>query len=146
MPPGSGDFRTQTSIKANTRSAAFGQAITLTATVKNMGGVIGVPNGSVTFLDGPNVLGIVKLHRGKASITIANLPIGQDSIKVVYGGSVFAASTSHVLIESVQAHPTSLRPHRQIKAVVADATGTAGRGWLLRRNATLQSLGSAVKP
>jgi hypothetical protein len=110
-----------------------------------MSAVIGVPNGNVTFLDGTSVLGTCELHGGKARITIANLPIGRDSIEVVYGGSVFAASTSGVLIESVQAHNTSTRPPRHIEAVVADATGTADHGRLLRRNGARQSIVKAMK-
>jgi hypothetical protein len=111
-----------------------------------MSAVIGVPDGNVTFLDGTSVLGTGKLRKGKARLTIAGFPIGQHSIKVVYGGSVFAASTSSVLIESVQAHHTSTRPPRHIKAVVADSTGTAAHGWLLRRNAARESIVNALKP
>jgi hypothetical protein len=110
-----------------------------------MSAVIGVPNGNVTFLDATGVLGTGELRRGKARITVANLPIGHDSIKAVYGGSVFAASTSRVLIESVQAHHTNTRLPRHIEAVVADATGTADHVWLLRRNGARQSIVKAVK-
>jgi hypothetical protein len=146
MPPGSGAFRTQTSVIADPRSAAFGQPITLTATVKNVSAVIGVPDGNVTFLDGTNVLGIANLRGGKASITIGNLPVGQDAIKVVYGGSDFAPSTSGVLIESVHANQTSTQTTRHIKGVVGDTTGSVARGSLLRRHAVRQSMVNTMKP
>jgi hypothetical protein len=118
---------------ANHRSAVFGQSITVTAIVKNMSAVIGIPDGNVTFLDGTNVLGVGNLRGGKARIKIGNLPIGQDPINVVYSGSVFAPSRSGELIVSVHADDTSTRPTLHIKAVVRDTTGSAGRGALLRR-------------
>jgi hypothetical protein len=145
MPPGSGAFGTQTSVIANPRSAAFGQPIILTATVKNVSAVRAVPDGSVTFLDGTNVLGIANLRGGKASITVGNLPVGQNSIKVVYGGSEFAPSTSSVLIESVHASDPSTRPTRHIKAVGSDTIGSVARGSLLRRHAVRQSMVNTVK-
>jgi hypothetical protein len=49
-------------------AAGFGQSVTLTATVKNMSAVIGVPDGNVTFLDGTTVLGTGKLRGGKANV------------------------------------------------------------------------------
>jgi Bacterial Ig-like domain (group 3) len=118
---------------AQTGSVAFGQTVTLTATVKNMSAVIGVPDGEVTFFDGATVLGTGQLRGGKASITVKNLPIGRDSIRVVYGGSAFAPSTSSDMIVSVHADDPSTRPALHIKAVVIDNTGSAGRGALLRR-------------
>jgi hypothetical protein len=146
MPPGSGAFRTQTSVIADPRSAAFGQPIILTATVKNVSAVRAVPDGSVTFLDGTNVLGIANLRGGKASITVGNLPVGQNSIEVVYDGSEFAPSTSSVLIESVHASDPSTRPTRHIKAVGSDTIGSVARGSLLRRHAVRQSMVNTVKP
>ena len=133
MPPGSGAFRTQTSVIAGPGSAPFGQPVTLTAKVKNVSAVIGVPDGSVTFLDGTKVLAIRNLRGGKASITMRNLTIGQHRIKAVYGGSVFARAISRVMINSVDAIDTSTRPALHIKAVVRDTAGSAGRGTLLRR-------------
>ena len=146
MPPGSGAFRTQTSVTADPRSAAFGQQIILTATVKNVSAVIAVPDGSVNFLDGTTVLGIANLRGGKASITIGNLPVGQNSIEVVYGGSEFAPGTSGVLIESVHASDPSTRPTRHIKTIVGDTTGSVGRRSLLRRRAARLSLSNTAKP
>lgn len=147
MPPGSGAFRTQISVIANPRSAAFGQPIILTATVKNESAVRAVPDGNVTFLDGTNVLGIGNLRGGKASITIRNLPVGQNSIEVAYDGSEFAPSTSSVLIESVHASDPSTRPTRHIKAVGSDTIGSVARGsLLLRRHAVRQSMVNTVKP
>jgi hypothetical protein len=119
----------------------------LTATVKNVSAIRAVLAGNVTFLDGPNVLGIGNLRGGKTSITIGSLPVGQDSINVVYGGSdIFASSTSGMLIESVHANHTSTRPTRHIKAVGSDTTGSVARGSLLRRHAARQSSVNTVKP
>jgi hypothetical protein len=95
---------------ANPRSADFGQSITLIATVKNVSALVTVVDGNVTFLDGTSVLGTGDLRGGKARITIGNLTIGQDPIKVVYSGSdTFAPSTSGELIVSVRADHTSAR-------------------------------------
>ena len=82
-----------------------------------MSTVIDVPNGNVTFLDGTSVLGTGELRRGKARITIANLPIGQDSIEVAYGGSVFAASTSGELTVDVRADHAIARPTHHISHI-----------------------------
>src|SRR5262249_35931624 len=47
---------TTTTLAADTTTAVFGQPVTLTATVTSSGGR---PTGSVTFLDGTTVLGVV---------------------------------------------------------------------------------------
>jgi hypothetical protein len=78
-------------------------------------------------------LGTGHLRGGTARITIGNLPIGQDSIHVVYSGSEFAPSTSGELILSVHADDPITHPALHIKAAVRDTTGFAGRGALLRR-------------
>jgi hypothetical protein len=104
-----GAFRTRTSVIAQAGPVAFGQTVTLAATVKNMSAVIGVPDGEVTFFDGATVLGTGQLRGGKASIKFSDLPIGRDSIRVVYGGSAFAPSTSSNLIMNVRAGDTETR-------------------------------------
>jgi hypothetical protein len=83
-----------------------------------MSAVIGVPDGNVTFLDGTSVLGTGKLRGGKASITIGTLPIGQDSIQVVYAGSEFAGSTSGELTVDVRADDTIVRPTHHISHAI----------------------------
>jgi Bacterial Ig-like domain (group 3) len=93
-----------TTLTAKPRSANFGRPVTLTATVKNHGHARGTPAGNVTFQEGTTILGTVALHRGKASLRISRLPVGQDPIQVAYGGTGnFTPSTSAVLIETIRA-------------------------------------------
>ncbi len=96
------DYGTQTILATSARVSTFGQPVTLTATVKSSARVIGTPTGNVTFMDGTTSLGTVLLGRGKAKLTISNLPLGPDPIQVIYSGdSSFAASVSPALVETI---------------------------------------------
>ena len=73
-------------------TSVYGAPITLSATVSGAGGAA---TGSVTFLDGANVLGTGKTTSGKVSLTGVLLTGGNHSITATYSGdSVFMASTS----------------------------------------------------
>jgi N-acetylneuraminic acid mutarotase len=81
--------------------SAFGEPVTLTATVSSSGGA--PPNGeNVTFLSGTTSLGTASITSGVASFTTTALPVGTDPITAVYGGdSDFSGSTSTAVNEKV---------------------------------------------
>ncbi len=80
---------TCTTLACTGKSPVVGQAVTLSATVAPTSGS-GIPTGTVTFMDGSNVLGTgtTSTSSGKlvASFTTTTLAIGSHSITAVYGG------------------------------------------------------------
>lgn len=63
-----------------------GRAVTFTATVAGSGGATGVPTGTVTFMEGQNLLGIVPLVNGRATVTTNTLTVGSFLITASYSG------------------------------------------------------------
>ena len=92
-----------TSLSANPAQSAFGQAVTLTASVSPT-----TATGSVQFLDGATQLGVAAVSGGSASLTLATLAVGNHSLTAVYSGDGnFAPSTSAVLnLTVVKATPS----------------------------------------
>ena len=74
-------------------TSAYGQTVTLTATVTGSGST---PTGAVSFFDGMTLLGVVPLNgSGQAALSISNLSVGSHSIVAQYGGATgFVASSS----------------------------------------------------
>ena len=73
--------------------SAYGTSVTLTAQVTPSS----VTSGTVTFLDGGNVIGVVPapLINGTATYTVSNLTIGSHSLTAVFSGdALYASSTS----------------------------------------------------
>ena len=102
--PSKGPFHTRTTLSARPRSLKLGRPVTVTATVRVLGRVRVIPTGSVGFLDGPTLLDEVPLGHGKATLTLSNLPVGRQAIRVQYAGAGdFLASESVVVIENVKA-------------------------------------------
>jgi hypothetical protein len=89
-------FATTTINTSSLNPSTVGQAVTFTATVSSTGGAI--PDGDgVTFKYGTTVLGTATTTSGSASITVATLPAGSDSIVAAFAGDPnFAASTGAV--------------------------------------------------
>jgi hypothetical protein len=84
---------TTVSLTSTGSPSDYGTPITFTAQVSSSGGI---PDGTVTFLDGSTPLPPVKTldSDGKASTTIMTLTAGQHSITASYSGSTnFSAST-----------------------------------------------------
>jgi hypothetical protein len=105
-----GTYFTRTSLATSAKSAGAGQLVTLTATVTPAGPHSGSPAGSVTFMDGTTSLGTLPIHGEKAKLTISSLPLGQDSITVLYpGNSSFAGSVSPMLVETIGQTNTKTR-------------------------------------
>ena len=68
-------------------AAVFGQSVTFTATVSANSPITGTPTGTVTFLDGSNVLGTASLSQGSATFTTSTLNIGSHNITASFSGT-----------------------------------------------------------
>jgi hypothetical protein len=74
-----------TTLKSSLNPATVGQSVTFTVTVKSP---TTTPTGTVTFMDGSNVLGNIILCANQASYTTSALTAGSHSITAIYGGTV----------------------------------------------------------
>jgi hypothetical protein len=121
---------TTTTLTSSLNPSVFGEAVTLTATVKST--TTGTPTGTVTFKSGTTSVGKGTLSAGVAKLTTKALKVGTDSLTAVYGGSVsFFGSTSAVLNQTVSKAGTSValassaNPSTVGQAVTFTATVTA---------------------
>ncbi len=94
-------YATSTALVSSQNPSVYGQSITFTATVTSSGGA--PTNGeTVTFYNGPNVLGTASLSRGIASLTTSALQSGIHTISAAYlGDANFTGSTSPALEQVV---------------------------------------------
>ena len=101
---------TTTLTKNATAAVNLGQSVTFTATLAAVSPGAGMPTGTVTFMDGTNVLGTARLTAGVATFTTTTLSLGfHPAITAVYNGSAdFNASTSHRLVQTVYPLATTL--------------------------------------
>src|SRR5580698_8440860 len=126
---------TTTSLVSSVNPSGFGQAVTFAATVTT-GATIGVPSGSVTFMDGVNALSVpvVVDASGVATLRTAALSVGVHSITASYGGdsthfsSVSAALTQTVIEGTSTTLVSSLNPSAPGQSVTFTATVTATGG------------------
>jgi hypothetical protein len=88
--------------------ALSGQTTTLTAQVS---GVAGMPGGSISFLNGTNLLGSATLDGSGGAIFASNLPIGTHSLLARYAGNTaYLAGQSSALSYLVASKlPTTVR-------------------------------------
>jgi N-acetylneuraminic acid mutarotase len=124
---------TVTALTASPAPAAFGQSVTLTATVTSTSN--GVPTGKVTFNSGTTMLGIVNLTGNTAKIAISPSAVGTVSITAVYSGdTTFASSTSKAVSLAVDKATTttalasSQNPSTSGQSVTFTATVTGQYG------------------
>src|SRR5262249_44655975 len=77
-----------TALAGSTPAAAYGQAVTLTATVQANGAGLGTPSGTVDFVDATTdtVLGSAPLVGGSAALTPSALASGEHLIRAVSRG------------------------------------------------------------
>jgi len=127
---GTSGVQTTTTVTSSLNPSAYGQSVTLTASVASVGK--SAPTGTVKFLNGSTSIGTVTLIDGVASTTKTNLPAGSLAITAMYNGdSNSAKSTSSALIQVVnQASTTttvssSLNPSNQGQSVTFTATITS---------------------
>jgi len=93
-------FNTTTTLTASPPSVTSGQALTLTATVAQVGGA-GIPTGIVTFRDNGVLLGQSTLDAtGTATLTRSDYIAGQHTIEADYSGDmVDRASGATIVIQ-----------------------------------------------
>jgi hypothetical protein len=121
-----------TGVASSANPSAFGQSVTLTATVTGSGGT---PTGSVTFKDGATTLGSGTLSGGQATFSTSALAVGGHSITAVYGGDAnYSGSTSAALTETVTTNSSatavasSINPSTFGQSVTFTATVTGSGG------------------
>jgi hypothetical protein len=125
---------TTATVTSTLTPSSFDQAVTLVATVASG---YGAPTGSVTFMDGSTAIGSATLTPGgglssSASLTTSALPLGTDSITVVYAATTnYGGSTSAVLTQVVE--PASST------TTVASSLNPAGIGQSVTLTATVSS-------
>jgi hypothetical protein len=92
-------------LKSSANPSLVGELVTFTTTVRTSvrGPNQPTPAGTVTFHEGKDVLGTVKLTKGKAQFTTSKLSIGTHSISAHYSGNNnFNPHTSAVLKQVVK--------------------------------------------
>jgi hypothetical protein len=77
---------TKISVQTSPLAPAFGQPLTLTATVSVVSPATGTPTGSVTFQEGSTVLGTKVLTNGVATITFNPTEAGSQTFTIAYRG------------------------------------------------------------
>ena len=91
----SSQFATNISGVSLPASSTYGQAVSLTATVLPTVGSGTVKSGTVTFLDGGNIIGISPVVNGQATYSVSNLSVGGHTLTAVYSGDAnYNQSTS----------------------------------------------------
>lgn len=127
---------TTTQLTTSLNPSLFNQSVTFKATVTPVSSTI-PPAGSVTFLDGPNVIDTESLDSsGAASFTTSTLALGLNTITAVYtGNSDFDSSTSPAVNQTVQVDTTTtlaMSPNpangNQSVTLTASVAPTAGAG------------------
>jgi hypothetical protein len=117
---------TTTSLASSLNPSSFGRLVTFTARVT----ASGTPTGSVTFRDGSRVLGTATLDStGAASLATNVLSSGSHGITAAYGGdATFAASTSAVLTQQVNAPAAAPANDNFINRAVLQGTSATAYG------------------
>jgi hypothetical protein len=112
--------QTSTTLSALTGSLPAGSPVTLTAQVT--GGTN--PTGVVTFLSGGVFLGSAPLSGGAASLTVASLQLGTDSLQAVYSGD----NGNALSVSTAQSLTVAPAPASTVTSIAAPlATGASSR-------------------
>jgi hypothetical protein len=94
-------------LSSNANPGAFGQTITLTATITPQFG--GTATGSVTFSDGATALGSVPVSGNSAVLQTSSLSVGGHSLKATYSGDTnVGGNASSVLSETITKASSSI--------------------------------------
>ncbi len=100
---------TTIALTSSANPSTAGQTITWTATVKTGHAV--APTGSVSFLDGTNVLhttGLQPSNKGVAAFSLDSLSVGPHSLTAQYSGDgTYGKSTSTILVQKVNTQATA---------------------------------------
>ncbi len=128
------------SVKSSDTTTVFGQSVTFTATVASTSPGSGTPTGTVTFYDGNTPLMQETLNSsGKATYSSSSLPLGSNSITVVYSGDGnYAGGTSTAITQTVSqaATKTTVKSSANPSAFGESVTFTA--------TVTIKSPGSGI--
>jgi Bacterial Ig-like domain (group 3)/MBG domain (YGX type)/NHL repeat len=96
---------TQIELVPSAATVAYGATVTLTASVAStatFSSPLSAPTGTVTFMDGANLLGTSTLSGGTASFTTSSLTAGSHSTSAVYSGDAnFVSTASSAVSESI---------------------------------------------
>jgi probable HAF family extracellular repeat protein len=144
---------TSTSLASSLNPSTDGNAVTLTATVKQYGS--GTPTGTVSFMDGGTLLGSVPLAGSAASFATATLSVGQHAITAAYSGdanflpsagnlsqTVNQVATNTIVISNL--NPSTYKQALTFTASVSPASGSAtATGTIAFKQGSL-TLGSAT--
>lgn len=125
-----------TTLQAQPSPTAFGEFVTLTATVVQDAPVLTIPSGTVVYLNGATLLGTATLNpAGVATLTTATLPAGVLSLSAVYNGNAtFDPSTSAPLEVFVDTRAT------RTSLIAQPNPSTAGSPVTLRATVTAQGV------
>jgi hypothetical protein len=128
---------TSTSVAVSPSPSGFGQPVTATATVTPFGG-----SGSVAFFVNETPIAGCSARplgtNGVATCTTASLPLGQDTVKAVYGGDAQYSGSSGSSSTTVGKGATAMT------AAPAQLTKSKGGAYTTTLNATLSAYGAPV--
>jgi hypothetical protein len=100
---------TATTVTSSFNPSSFGQSVMFTASVTPTNAAPGIPTGSVTFKDGPTVLGTVQLAaNGQASLSTSALSVGSHTISADFTGSNGWLNSSGTVAQVVNEAPVLL--------------------------------------
>jgi len=109
-------YPTLTTLSISTGTVTLDQSVTLSSAVSRTAGTV-IPNGTVTFTAGTQVIGSVPLNAGTASLTLTpgySIPPGAYSVTATYSGDATdQASTSgatNVSVVAATANALSITP------------------------------------
>ena len=92
--------QTQVTLSVSSKSARYGQPVTLTATVNQSSAT-----GAVTFFQGANILGTSLLNSGTAPLITSNLSAGSSAITAVYALAFGTGVVSNAVGVQVNTQP-----------------------------------------
>lgn len=131
-----GKASTSVVVGSSANPSAFGQPVTLTATVSVVAPGAGTPTGTVQFKDGGAAIGgPVAVVGGRASVTLGTLSRASHVITAVYSGDVnLLTSTSPGFTQTVD------------KAATAVVAGSTPNGSVFGQSVTLSATVSVTPP
>jgi autotransporter-associated beta strand protein len=117
---------TSATVTSSPNPAVVGQLVTFSASVSAVAPGAGTPTGTVTFMDGPDPLGIVTLQNGTATLSASSLSVTSDNtITAIYAGDgSFLGNTSAPYLQDVNPAPTSITIFNPTGPSVAGQTVT----------------------
>ncbi len=123
---------TKTVVTSSAPTSVFGQPVTFTAEVSVLSPGAGSPSGTVTFINGNDVLGTAPVSSGTggvASVTVDSLSVGQHAIVATYDGDDSFNGSNGTVSQRVQRALTS--------TVLTSSANPAQSGQSVRFTATV---------